>query len=63
MKENKIVPTVSKSNFIIQAKDNGLTRPKLAEYFGIKESQVIKIAKQLNVEIKRNVQPAINLID
>ncbi len=56
-------PTVSKTNFIIQATENKLTRPQMAEYFGIKESQVSKLAKQLEVKIARNIQPAINLID
>lgn len=55
-------PTISKTNFKLQA-SNGLTRTELAKYFGIKESQVSNIAKQLQVKLKRNIIPTINLID
>ena len=56
-------PTVSRSEFTTQAISNGLTRPQLASHFGIKESQVTKIAKTLNITLKRNVVPSINLVD
>lgn len=56
-------PTVSKTNFKLQATENGLTRPQLAKYFGIKESQVNNIAKQLGIKLRRNIQPSVILID
>lgn len=59
----KEVPTISKADFHTQAVTNGLTRPKLASHYGIKESQVTKIAKQLDITLKRNLTPTINLID
>lgn len=55
-------PTIDAKQFKSDV-ESGMTRNKLATKYGVKVSVVNKIAKQLEVKIKREVKPSYELIN
>lgn len=56
------VKTVSKSEFTTDV-NNGVSKTELVNKYGLSPANVKKLAKQLNVNIKREVKPKFTLVD